>query len=63
MQAYMTTDNIADTIEWLLGHQDCFDSFQYDAIKEELTVTHAAGTDVIRIGIYLNAEHGILVTS
>lgn len=60
---YVTTENIVDTLAWLLNQQDCFDAFHFDVEKQELTVQHAAGTDIIRAGMYLTAEYGLLVTS
>jgi hypothetical protein len=50
-------------VTWLLHHQDVFDSFNFDVLSQELTVTHAAGRDIIRVGMFLNATYGILVTS
>ncbi len=46
-----------------MQHQDIFDSFHFDVHTQELSVTHAAGVDVIRVGMFLNAKYGILVTS
>ena len=43
--------------------QDIFDSFHFDVHTQELSVTHAAGVDIIRQGMFLNAKYGILVTS
>ncbi len=40
-----------------------FDSFHFDVHTQELSVTHAAGVDIIRQGMFLNAKYGILVTS
>ena len=56
-------ENIANTIFWLMQHQDIFDSFHFDVHTQELSVTHAAGVDIIRQGMFLNAKYGILVTS
>ena len=56
-ETYTADESIADTIVWLMQHQETFDSFQ------ELSVTHAAGVDIIRVGMFLNAKYGILVTS
>ncbi|EPJ8958581.1 TPA: hypothetical protein ACGDOP_003429, partial [Acinetobacter baumannii] len=53
----------ADTVTWLLHHQDVFESFHFDVLSQELSVTHAAGRDIIRVGTFLNATYGILVTS
>ncbi|WP_174559311.1 hypothetical protein [Acinetobacter bouvetii] len=60
---YIVTDQLADTLVWLSNHQDCFDSFSYDAFTKELVVYHANGADTIRVGNYLNARYGILITS
>ena len=60
---YIADDNIADTVTWLLHHKDVFDSFNFDVLSQELSVTHAAGKDIIRVGTFLNATYGILVTS
>ncbi|WP_139851852.1 hypothetical protein [Acinetobacter pullicarnis] len=60
---YLVDDNFADTLRWLALHQDCYDSFHYDVLKQELWVEHANGSDIIRIGHYLNANYGILLTS
>lgn len=40
-------DNIADTVTWLLHHQDVFEHL--DVLSQELSVTHAAGRDIIRV--------------
>ncbi|WP_032045604.1 hypothetical protein, partial [Acinetobacter baumannii] len=40
---YIADDNIADTVIWLLHHQDVFESFHFDVLSQELSVTHAAG--------------------
>ena len=61
--SYICDDNIADTLQWLLQHQDCFESFEYDCISQRLLVHHANGTDDIRPGQYLNAAYGLLITS
>ena len=60
---YIVDANPIDTLAWLLEHQECFDSFEYDAITQELTVKHANGADKIKAGDYLNAKYGILITS
>ncbi|EPF71896.1 hypothetical protein [Acinetobacter rudis] len=60
---YIVDENLADTLHWLSLHQDCFDAFHYDVLSEELSVEHANGVDIIRVGHYLNAEYGILLTS
>ncbi|MEB3766382.1 hypothetical protein [Acinetobacter sp. MD2] len=62
-ETYVVDDNFQDTITWLLQHQDCFDELRFDVLTQELTVIHAAGTDIIRAGQFLNARYGILVTS
>lgn len=63
LDRYVVDENIADTMRWLIQHQDVFDSFNFDVHTQELSVTHAAGIDIIRIGMFLNAQYGILVTS
>ncbi|KJV39018.1 hypothetical protein [Acinetobacter brisouii] len=60
---YIVDENIADTMSWLLQHQDCFDELHFDVQQQELKVTHVAGVDQIRAGMYLTAKYGILVTS
>ncbi|MHA3061258.1 hypothetical protein [Acinetobacter sp. ANC 4631] len=60
---YIVDENITDTMLWLLQHQDCFDELHFDVQQQELTVTHVAGVDQIRVGMYLTAKYGILVTS
>jgi hypothetical protein len=35
----------------------------FDVQNQQLTVTHTAGIDQIRAGMYLTAKYGILVTS
>ncbi|WP_312532890.1 hypothetical protein [Acinetobacter variabilis] len=60
---YIVDENLADTLHWLSLHQDCYDSFHYDALSQTLTVEHANGADVIRVGDYLNASYGILITA
>lgn len=60
---YIVDEHLADTLAWLCQHQDCFDSFHYDAFSQCLTVQHANGVDEIRVGDYLNARYGILVTA
>ena len=62
-ETYLVDENIADTITWLISHQDIFDSLHFDVHTQELSVTHAAGEDVIRVGMFLTAKYGILVTS
>ena len=46
---YIVDDNLSDTLTWLLHHQDSFDSFSYDSLKQELTVFHANGADIAKI--------------
>ena len=36
---YIADENISDTILWLLNHQDVFESFQFDVLSQELSVT------------------------
>ena len=60
---YIVDHNLADTLHWLSLHQDCFDSFNYDALSQTLIVQHANGADEILEGDYLNAQYGILITS
>ncbi|AOA58558.1 hypothetical protein [Acinetobacter larvae] len=60
---YIVDDNIADTMHWLLQHQDCFDELCFDVHSQQLRVIHANGTDIIREGMYLNAGYGLLITS
>ncbi|MFK4049096.1 hypothetical protein [Acinetobacter venetianus] len=62
-ETYIVDEHIADTILWLMHHQEIFDSFHFDVHTQELSVTHAAGVDVIRVGMFLAAKYGILVTS
>lgn len=62
-ETYVVDGNLADTVTWLCHHQDCFDSFQYDVITQELKVHHANGADIIRVGMFLNAKYGVLITS
>jgi len=62
-ETYTVDEHVADTILWLVHHQEIFDSFHFDVHTQELSVTHAAGVDVIRIGMFLTAKYGILVTS
>ena len=59
-QTYIVDDNLTDTLTWLCQHQECFDSFHYDAICQTLTVRHANGEDEIFQGAYLNASYSIL---
>ncbi|MDQ8952413.1 hypothetical protein RFH42_05480 [Acinetobacter rudis] len=61
--SYIVDENLADTLHWLSEHQDCFDALHYDVAREELSVEHANGIDIIRVGHYLNATYGILLTS
>ncbi|WP_407306174.1 hypothetical protein [Acinetobacter sp.] len=60
---YIVDKHLEDTLTWLSHHQDSFDSFVYDAITQELWVQHANGMDIIRMGDYLNANYGILITA
>lgn len=60
---YQADENIADTITWLLHHQDTYQFFTYHSETQELSVTHEAGVDIIRVGTYLNASYDILLTS
>ena len=60
---HVVTSNLLSTFEWLLMNKDCYDSFTYDAVSNELIVHHANGTDEIREGDYLNAAYGILITA
>ncbi|MBF7689468.1 hypothetical protein [Acinetobacter pollinis] len=53
----------SQTIQWLMKYDECFDELKYDAIRKEWTVRHAAGEDILRIGMFLTAKYGILVTS
>ncbi|NNH87570.1 hypothetical protein [Acinetobacter terrae] len=62
-QTYIVDDCLEDTLTWLCHHRDSFDSFTYDAITQELVVHHANGMDIIRVGDYLNASYGILITA
>ena len=62
-ETYIVDEQIADTLSWLLQHQDCFDELRFDVQTQELTVIHAAGIDQIRVGMYLTAKYGILITS
>ena len=62
-ETYKVDESTTDTILWLMQHQDIFDSFYFDVHTQELSVTHAAGVDIIRVGMFLNAKYGILVTS
>jgi len=62
-ETYTVDDNMADTMTWLMHHQEVFDSFHFDVHTQELSVSHAAGVDIIRVGMYLTAKYGILVTS
>ncbi len=60
---YIVDDQLSDTLTWLCQHQDCFDAFHFDVIKQELTVYHANGADLIKPDMYLNANYGLLITS
>ncbi len=62
-ETYIVDENLVDTLTWLCHHQECFDSFHYDAIVQKLWVRHANGEDIIKKGDYLNAQYGILITS
>ena len=62
-ETYKVDESTTDTILWLMQHQDIFDSFHFDVHTQELSVTHAAGVDIIRVGMFLNSKYGILVTS
>ncbi|MEZ2902109.1 hypothetical protein [Acinetobacter terrestris] len=62
-KTYIVDEHLQDTFTWLCHHQDSFDSFTYDAITQELAVQHANGMDIIRVGDYLNASYGILITA
>ncbi|TCM68313.1 hypothetical protein EC844_10516 [Acinetobacter calcoaceticus] len=62
-ERYIVDENIADTLHWLCCHQDCFDAFHFDVLSQDLVVEHANGSDILRVGHYLTAEYGILVTS
>lgn len=62
-ETYTVDDNMADTMTWLIHHQEVFDSLHFDVHTQELSVSHAAGVDIIRVGMYLTAKYGILVTS
>ncbi|MGE8562084.1 MAG: hypothetical protein ACN6NJ_14260 [Acinetobacter sp.] len=62
-QTYIVDEQLKDTLTWLCHHQDSFDSFTYNALTQELVVHHANGTDIIRVGDYLNSSYGILLTA
>ena len=62
-ERYTVDANMTDTITWLLQHQDCYESFHYDAVQQQLIVAHANGQDIICEGDYLNASYGILITA
>lgn len=62
-QQHIVTNQLDQTIIWLMQHQDIFDSLSFDVLTQQLTVKHAAGEDLIREGMYLTAQYGILVTS
>ncbi|MCF9045359.1 hypothetical protein [Acinetobacter nectaris] len=56
-------ENITETIKWLMYYDDCFDELIYNSFRQEWTVKHAAGEDVLREGMFLTAKYGLLVTS
>lgn len=60
---YRVDADLADTLNWLSQHQDCFDRLSYDCHTQQLQVEHANGIDQIRVGDYLNASYGILITA
>lgn len=60
---YIVDSKLADTLHWLSLHQDSYDSFSYNAVTQALMVHHANGVDQIRVGDYLNARYGILITA
>lgn len=60
---YIVDRDLANTLIWLIQHQDCYDSFEYNSQTKLLTVFHANGVDVIYEGDYLNATYGILITA
>ena len=60
---YIVDSSLADTLHWLSLHQDSYESFSYDAVTQVLMVHHANGVDQIRVGDYLNARYGILITA
>ena len=62
-ETYVVDDNLADTLRWLILHQDCYDRFQFDVVQQQLRVEHANGMDIIRVGQFLNASYGILISS
>lgn len=62
-QTYIVTEDVLATISWLLAHADCYDRLQYDTFTQTLVVEHANGKDIIKVGHYLNARYGILITS
>ncbi|OAL78367.1 hypothetical protein AY606_07965 [Acinetobacter sp. SFB] len=62
-KTYIVNEHLEDTLTWLCHPQDSFDSFTYDAVTQELAVHHANGIDIIRVGDYLNASYGILITA
>lgn len=55
--------NIEKTISWLMNHKEVFDSFHYDVHQQEFVVKHPAGEDVLREGMYITSQYGILLTS
>lgn len=62
-ETYVVDDHLADTLRWLCQHQDCYDRFEFDVLQQQLRVEHANGMDIIRVGQFLNASYGILITS
>ncbi|MCU4439553.1 hypothetical protein KTI07_08510 [Acinetobacter lwoffii] len=61
--SYIVDSSLADTLHWLSLHQDSYESFSSDAVTQVLMVHHANGVDQIRVGDYLNARYGILITA
>lgn len=45
---HIVTNQLDQTIIWLMQHQDIFDSLSFDVLTQQLTVKHAAGEDLIR---------------
>ena len=60
---YIVDEQLVDTLQWLLQHQDSYERFEYDAVAQTLMVYHANGQDQIYVGDYLNATYGILITA
>ncbi|WP_130802836.1 hypothetical protein [Acinetobacter ihumii] len=60
---HIVSDQLDQTILWLMQHQDIFDSLSFDVHTQQLVVKHVAGEDILREGMYLTAQYGILVTS